>query len=189
MEEKALTIKEKSNEVQRLRLDCIVETKRQAMKLIKSTSFSKEFASSAMFITDEILKPIECYKNQGKKIELWDLVNCYDLFVELCKEINKKRVFSPTINTFCHFIGITSTRFTFMTKEESERGEFCRYIKDHISEIFMQNMLDEKIPQIPSIFIAKANLDLRDNEPPVTNIVINQDHKTFEQIIQEYQED
>lgn len=191
MNENNLQEKNDKTELQRFKLDYLAKTKKQAIELIRETNFFKDYASSTMLITDEILKPLDCFRNQKKTaLDLWDLVNGYELFIELCKEINKKRVFSPTVNTFCHFMGLTNKRFSVMLREENERGEFCRYVKDHISEIFMQNMLTEKIPQIPSIFIAKANLDMHENDPSVANqIIINNEHKSFEQIIKDYQED
>lgn len=190
MNENNLQVKDYKTELQRIKLEYLANTKKETISLIRKTNFITDYASSTMLITDEILKPLDCFRGQKKTaLDLWDLVNGYELFIELCKEINKKRVFSPTVNTFCHFMGLTNKRFCVMLREENERGEFCRYVKDHISEIFMQNMLDEKIPQIPSIFIAKANLDMRENDTTVANIIINNEHKSFEQIIKEYQED
>lgn len=161
--------------------------KKRALKALENHDFDNDMGSGNLFILDSVLAPISFFKDRfSHKFEVDDILAVWQLFLELCREINNYKSFAPTITTFCNFMNMGKATFDTITNENTERGELCRYIKSALTDRFTQLMLDDKLPQIPSIFIAKADFGLRDNDPPVTNIVFTEECKTPEQILEEF---
>lgn len=169
------------------RLRALETAKTRALDALYDHDFDNDTGSKNLFILDNVLAPIGFFKERiGKKFEVEDFVDTWKLFCFLCKEINEKTIFVPTINTFCNFMNISKVSFDNILEEKTERGEICRYIKDTLADRLMQGMLENKIAAIPGIFIAKANYGMRDNEQPVTNIVINEPHQSALEILNEF---
>ncbi len=169
------------------RLRALETAKTKALQALYDHDFDNDTGSKNLFILDNVLAPIGFFKERiGKKFEVEDFVDTWKLFCFLCKEINEKTIFVPTINTFCNFMNISKVSFDNILEEKTERGEICRYIKDTLADRLMQGMLENKIAAIPGIFIAKANYGMRDNEQPVTNIVINEPHQSALEILNEF---
>lgn len=169
------------------RLKALETAKTRALDALYDHDFDNDTGSKNLFILDNVLAPIGFFKERiGKKFEVEDFVETWKLFCFLCKEINEKTIFVPTINTFCNFMNISKVSFDNILEEKTERGEICRYIKDTLADRLMQGMLENKIAAIPGIFIAKANYGMRDNEQPVTNIVINEPHQSALEILNEF---
>ena len=161
--------------------------KTKGIDALHEHDFDEENGSKNLFILDNVLSPIGFFRDRlVKKFEVEDFVETWQLFCYLCKEINEKTVFVPTINTFCNFMNISTSSFCAIGNEESQRGEMVRNIKDTLADRLMQAMLEEKIPAVPSIFVAKANFGLRDNDTPVTNIVVQEQHMTAQDIFNEF---
>lgn len=164
----------------------VVLAKERALNALKRHDFDTDTGSKNLFILDNVFAPIGFFKDRFiKKFTFDDILEVWLTFLELCKELNEKTFFAPTLNTFCNFLNMSTTTFKTIMKEQSERGELCRYINDVLSDRFMQLMLEDKLPQIPSIFIAKANFGMRDNDQPVTNIVVHEEYKSAMEILEE----
>lgn len=158
-----------------------------AVKAIKDHDFDSDMGSGNLFILDTVFRPITFFKDRlQRKLEIDDILAVWDLFLKLCREVNKYKSFSPTINTFCNFLNISRDTFTAICNENTDRGELCRFIKDTLADRFMQLMLDNKLPQIPAIFVAKANFGMRDSDAPVTNIVMHEERMTVAEILEDF---
>lgn len=158
-----------------------------AMTAINSEAFDNDEGSTNLYVIDNILRPIGYFKERlVRKIEVDDIIPVWQLFIDLCREINKKKPFAPTIFTFCNFMNISSATFNAIRQENTARGELCQYISDSLSDRLMQLLLENKIPTIPGIFVAKANFGMRDNDQPVTNVIINDGPSSFEEIMEMY---
>lgn len=169
------------------RLKALELAKTRALDALYDHDFDNDSGSKNLFILDNVLAPIGFFKERiGRKFQVEDFVDTWKLFCFLCKEINEKTVFIPTINTFCNFMNISKASFDNILEEKTERGEICRYIRDTLADRLMQGMLENKIAAIPGIFIAKANYGMRDNDQPVTNIVINEPHQSALEILNEF---
>lgn len=160
--------------------------KQRAEMALQKCDFKNMQGSKNLFLLDNVFAPIGFFKDRfTKKFDYNDILEVWLVFVELCKQVNEKTFFAPTLNTFCNFLNLSTTTFKSIMREESERGELCRYIQDVLSDRFMQLMLEDELPQIPSIFIAKANFGMRDNDQPVTNIVVHEEYKSAMEILEE----
>jgi hypothetical protein len=169
------------------RLTALTKAKDNALRVLEEHDFDEELGSKNLFILDNVLCPIGFFRDRiQRKFEIEDFIDVWQLFCYICREINKKTVFTPTVNTFCNFMNISSATFNSILLEKSERGEMCRFIKDTLADRLMQAMLEEKVPAIPSIFIAKANFGMRDNDAPVTNIVVQEQHMSAQEILNEF---
>lgn len=169
------------------RRSALIRARAEGMNAIWSEDFTKAEGSVNLYVIDHILKPIGFFKERiTKKIEVEDIIPVWELFIDLCKEINKRQAFTPTIFTFCNFLNVSSRTFNAIKEENTERGELCRYISDSLSDRIMQLLLENKIPQIPGIFVAKANFGMRDNDQPVTNVIINDAPNSIDDIIKMY---
>lgn len=160
--------------------------KTKAVRAIGDIDFDTFVGSKNLYILDNVFAPIGFFKDRfTKKFEFDDILEVWQAFLYLCKLLNEQTAFAPTLNTFCNFLNMSTTTFKSIMNENTDRGELCRYISDVLSDRFMQMMLEDKLPQIPSIFVAKANFGMRDNDQPVTNIVVHEELKSAMDILEE----
>lgn len=187
MPKKSLPVKKIENSSIISRNMSLAMIEHNAIQAIQAHDFDMDTGSGNLFILDNVFQPITFFKDRfQQKLEIDDILAVWDLFLKLCREVNKYKSFSPTVNTFCNFLNISRATFNTICNEYTERGELCRFIKDTLADRFMQLMLDNKLPQIPAIFIAKANFDMRDNDAPVTNIVLQEEHQSVIDILNEF---
>lgn len=159
-----------------------------AKKAIDEFDFDDSIGSSAAHIACDIIQtPLyyQCRKNCT--IKAVDLDECYAAFNEICEYANTKTVFTPTINTFCRFMNICTDTLKSIARENNERGQIAKMIIEHLGDRLMQNMLSGTTAPIPSMFVAKANFGMKENESNTINILnVNETPRDVDDILREF---
>ena len=169
-------------------IDCINESNNEAAKTLQNVDFDTINGSAATYITTNIIRPLKYFEERrGERRTAEELKIAFQGFKILVSHINESCVYTPTLNTFCMYICCSTKTFRSMTYEESERGEIANEIKECIEESLLQNMLAGKTHPITSMFVAKANLGLRDNDNNNVNILnINGNSRSVDDILAEF---
>lgn len=168
--------------------ESIAENIEQARELIEERDFEDAMGSNQLFVSNKVIQPLNYFlatKFQSRTAEEYALA--FNGFLEIINIINEKMTYTPTVNTFCRYLGISKTRFDEISSLNNETGDVCRQIKDFLAETLMQNMLGNRVGAVQGIFIAKANLGMRDTEAPKLNIVtINNEPQSLDEILENF---
>lgn len=169
-------------------IDCLNEYNQKAASSLQNVDFDMLNGSVATFITTNIIKPLPYFEERrGERRTANELKMAFKGFKILVSYINEKCVYTPTLNTFCMYICCSTKTFKSMTYEESERGEIANEIKECIEETLLQNMLSGKTHPITSMFVAKANMGMRDNDNANVNILnVNGNSRSVDEILAEF---
>ncbi len=166
------------------------ENKTMAIRNIEEHDFEDDFGSTQMFVSNRVFQPLNYFKlKKNQNIEVEEYEKAFIVFKELVDKVNEKIIYTPLINTFCGFLGMSVDKFKYYSRENSERGELFRRILDYLGENLMQNMLGNRVGALQGIFIAKANLGMRDSEAPNVNIMnVTAEPRTLTEILEEFKQ-
>lgn len=167
----------------------IAESKERAIQCLDEHNFDADMGSTQMFIVNQVIQPMDYFiltKYKRKNVEDYELA--FQTFREIIVEINKHIPFTPTLNTLCRFLNMSSDNYGNIVRENGELGELFKTMKDSLADNLMQNMLANRIGAPQGIFIAKANFGMRDDDPANINIVnVNsQREQSLEEILAEF---
>lgn len=159
-----------------------------AQKLIDHHDFEDSMGSNQLYVSMRVIQPLDYFlANKGTHRTAGDYTVAFDGFLQIIDKVNEKMTYTPTLNTFCRFIAMSTERFKKISNENSEEGDVCKQIKDFLAEGLMQNMLGNRVGAVQGIFIAKSTLGMRDNEAPSVNVVnIHNESKSLEEILEDF---
>lgn len=166
-------------------LNVVMQSATQALM----SDFDLEEGSPVAYITAKVTNPLPYFaERKGVSRTALELEKAFETFKDLCIKINEKVVFSPTVNTFCNFIAISPVTFRQMCNENTDRGEVASIIKSYLEDNLMHNILNGKVSTVGGIFVAKANMGMRDNDNQQVNIVnVNAETRTLEEILENFE--
>lgn len=159
-----------------------------AQKLLEVRDFEDAMGSNQLYISNKVIQPLNYFIiTKGKQRTADEYAIAFNAFLEIIDMVNEKMTYTPTKNTFCRFLGISKSRFNALMAENNDTGDICRQINDFLEETLMQNMLGNRVGAVQGIFIAKANLGMRDSESQNLNVVnINAEPQTLSDILENF---
>lgn len=168
--------------------ESIEQNKKLANTLLTTHNFAEDMGSTQMFIINQVIQPLNYFKKMyGITKSAEDYERAFECFKDIINQINEHITFTPTVNTFCKFLNISTITFNAYARQNSDIGDVFTRISDYLGDNIMQNMLGRRIDAIPGIFICKANLGMRDSESNNVNIInVNNQTKSLDEILADF---
>lgn len=168
--------------------DCLSASREFAVDCLRDHDFQDDMGSAQTFISNVIIRPLDYFvAKRFQDVNVEDVRFAFDTFTDIILELNQKILFIPLKQTFCRYINISTSTFDHKLNEQNEMGDLFRMINDRLTGDYMQNLIMGRIGANQGIFGAKAIFGLRDNDPPVTNIVqVNAETRGLADILAEY---
>lgn len=168
--------------------DSIQKSKEWALACLNEHDFNEDLGSTQTFISNVIIQPVDYFvATKFQKINVEDVQIAWRTFQEIILELNRQILFVPLKQTFCRYINISTSTYNQKLDEQSDMGDLFRMINDSLTGDFIQNLISGRIGTNQGIFAAKALFGLRDNDPPVTNVVqVNAPTKSLAEILEDY---
>lgn len=180
-----VTKMEENDEQRRFYLKESVENAKNA---IDNYDFDDGIGSGSAHIACDIIKtPLYYQLRKLCPLKAVDLDEGYKAFNDICEYANQKTVFAPTLNTFCRFMNIATSTLKSIAQENNERGAIATMIIEHLGDRLMQNMLSGTTSPIPSMFVAKSNFNMKENDNATINILnVNDTPRDIDDILKEF---
>lgn len=90
----------------------------------------------------------------------------FNMYLEMIEKINEYKVFPPTIESFCNFMGITTVAFNNWLSD-ADRKDSVEYVKSYLTGALATGSLTGELKEISSIYIQKTMGKVEQNTPIV----------------------
>lgn len=90
----------------------------------------------------------------------------FNLYLDMINKINEYKVFPPTIEGFCNFIGISATTFNNWLAD-ADKKDAMEYVKSYLTGTLATGSLTGELKEISSIYLQKVMGKVEQTTPVV----------------------
>lgn len=161
-----------------------------AKKIISGTDFLAMKVSPTWWINNNIIKPMQYFKERrSRRDSFWtnnELEQAFELLIQITNLINEETRYQPQIGDYCRMLGITQSTFYQWTYENNERGEQARFVQDYFRSMLAQGICTGEINAVAGSFVGKTMLGLKEDNGTQININVASDSLTVDEIMEKY---
>ena len=102
----------------------------------------------------------------GNSYSSQEILAGFNLYLDMINKINEYKVFPPTIEGFCNFIGISATTFNNWLSD-ADKKDAMEYVKSYLTGALATGSLTGELKEISSIYIQKTMGKVEQTTPVV----------------------
>ena len=102
----------------------------------------------------------------GTSYSSQEILAGFNLYLDMINKINEYKVFPPTIEGFCNFIGISATTFNNWLSD-ADKKDAMEYVKSYLTGALATGSLTGELKEISSIYIQKTMGKVEQTTPVV----------------------
>lgn len=143
----------------------MVETTNLIMNMLKEKGATNVNSNQIMsLIAKKSMYEIATGSNNSYSSQ--EIVIAFNLYLEMINKINEIKSFSPTVESFCVFLGISTTTYENY-RVDPERKEIMDFIHSYLLGSLSSSALNGEVKEISAIYIQKTMGKVEQQAPTV----------------------